>query len=516
MYYSKKIKKALFSGISVGALALFILFASSCNKSLDVPSTRVAGEPEHWTSLDDVRSALFGVYGLFRAALANDDAYWLWGDLREGDFTSFSRPDLTAIINDNLNASYPVIQNITDWRRFYAVINACNLFIERSDSALQDKRYTELNHKVDIAQIRSLRAFAYFFMVRIWGDVPLIVHSHEGTFIPQAKTSKDKVLAFCENELRAAAPDLPYVYGGDDPQQPGQYYGYQNSRFVNTLITKLAGYAMLAHIAAWQGHYYNVAVYTKFILDNYKKEGMFYTTIDQLTDPDGIFADRNANQLIGFNFVKGHGEATASGHIEQLTLAAPLVTKPFPDIYVTKDSISSAFPAANGNDERFGIDTLSGLPRTAYFTNYSGETPIFSKIKVINGGTQDPNFAVFTSAIIFTRLEEITLLRAEALTVLKQRGDAIQLLNIIKKNRGIEPYVEGASGDLLTEIFNERRRELMGEGWRWYDQIRYNRIKHNNPAFDNLINKGGIYWPIAQEVLNRNHLLVQNSYWTGK
>lgn len=516
MYYFKKIGKVIFSRTCVGILALFTLGVSSCNKSLDVPSTRVAGESQHWTSLDDVRSGLFGIYGLFRAALANDDAYWLWGDLRKGDFTSFSRPDLNAIIDGDLNASYPVIQNITDWRRFYAVINACNLFIERSDSALQDKRYTALNHKVDIAQVRSLRAFAYFFMVRIWGDVPLIIHSHDGTFEPRERNSQDTVLSFCEKELRDVAPDLPYVYGSDDPQQPGPYYGFNHSRFINTLITKLAAYAMLAHIAAWQGHYYDVAFYTKFILDNYKKEDMYYTTIDQLTDADGIFSNRDPDQLIGFNFVQGHGEATASGHIEQLTLAAPLVAKPSPDIYVTKDSISSIFPSSNGNDVRFGIDTLSGLPRTAYFTNYSGETPIFSKIKVINGGYQNSDYAVFTSAIIFTRLEEITLLRAEALAVLGRNGEAIGLLNIIRKNRNIDPFVDGISGDLVNAVFNERRRELMGEGWRWYDLVRYNKIKQSNPEFKHLIDEGGIYWPISQNVLNRNHLLKQNIYWANK
>jgi hypothetical protein len=53
----------------------------------------------------------------------------------------------------------------------------------------------------------------------------------------------------------------------------------------------------------------------------------------------------------------------------------------------------------------------------------------------------------------------------------------------------------------------------MGEGWRWYDLVRQNRIKRTNPAFNELIDKGGIYWPIAQEVLNRNSKIKQNSYW---
>jgi len=507
-------------------LAAFLIMASSllvlpsCNDTLDVKSTRVSGEQNHWEGLDDVRSGLIGIYGLLRAALANENGYWLRGDLRHGDFTAYSRPDLKAIINGTLNASYPVIKDLSNWRRFYAVVNAANLFIENADRALADKRYTKVNYKVDIAQARALRAFTYFLMVRIWGDVPLILNPPGGHFKELPRTPKEEVLAFAERELRDVAPDLPYVYGDEDPQLPGDYFGYPHTRFVNTLITKLAAYAMLAHVAAWEGHYMDVSVYTKFILDNAEKESLTYVSTDDLTKPDGLFSNRQSNQLIGFNFVAGHGEATTTGHIEDLTLANPFISRRYPQIYVSKDSISSIFPSSNGNDQRFGIDTISGLPRTAYFTNYRGEMPIFSKIKVLSQGNSS-EFAKYSSVLVFTRLEEITLLRAEALAVLANNdasnaNEAVKLLNTVKGNRGANNYVPGKSGDLLYAIFSERRRELMGEGWRWWDQVRYHRIKRDNPLFNKLLNDGGIYWPVSQEVINRNSKITQNSYWLGK
>ncbi len=517
-----KIKKAVLSLVVISMIGGCLLMMSSCNKTLDVKSTRVAGEKGHWESLDDVRSGLIGIYGLLRAALSNNDAYWLRGDLRKGDFTAYSRPDLKAIIHGNLNASYPVLQDITDWRRFYAVINACNSFIANSSKALTDRRYSKLNHKVDMAQVRALRAFTYFLMVRIWGDVPLVTEPAGGTFEELSRTPKEKVLGFAENELREVAPTLPYVYGSDDPQMPGNYYGYTNTRFVNTLITKLAAYAMLAHIAAWQGHYIDVSVYTKFILDNQSKEGLTYVSTDQVVAADGLFSNRQSNQLIGFNFVDGHGEMTTTGHIEDLTLASPFITRQYPQIYVSKDSISSIFPTSNGNDSRFGIDTLSGLPRTAYFSNYRGEIPIFKKIKILKGEQSETHFSKYSSVLIFTRLEEITLLRAEALAVLNKPDDengedgAITLLNIVRNERGIKKYTSGNSTDLITAIFQERRRELMGEGWRWWDLVRYNRIKRNNPAFNTLLDEGGEYWPISNDVLDRNDEITQNAYWNGK
>ncbi len=518
----------LFTNTRILLLASLLIFTNSgCEKQLDVQSSRQANEAGHWTTFEDARSGLIGMYGLFRAALANNNAHWLLGDLRAGDFKSVFRPDLKAIIDGNLNASYPALQSITDWRRFYAVINACNLFIERAEGCLKDKRYTESYYRLDIAQARSLRAFAYFYMVRIWGDVPLITKTQEGSFEPLPRTDKNLVLSFAEQELIAAAPRLPYLYSGNDPEQlfPANYYGLTQSQWLNTAFNKLAAYSLLAHIAAWQGRYLDVAVYTEFIVNNYSKSNLTMLSTGDLVGQSGSLGGvfngggDNFNQLIGFNFINNRGETTSGGHIEQLTLANTTIypmSKQLPDIYVTKDSISGIFPANNPYDQRFGTDTSTraNLLFTAYFENYSAEIPVFKKIRVVDGAASNTGeFAVFNSSIVFTRLEEIRLLRAEALAVLGQSAAALQELNAVRGNRGVNSISAGASTDILKEVFDERRRELMGEGWRWYDQVRYNRVKRNNPAFNALLDNGGIYWPIAQDVLNRNPNLVQNAYW---
>ena len=170
-------------------------------------------------------------------------------------------------------------------------------------------------------------------------------------------------------------------------------------------------------------------------------------------------------------------------------------------------------------DQRFGIDTLNGLPRTAYFTNYNAEIPIFSKIKVLGDGGTDGQFAVYSSAIIFSRLEEITLLKAEADAVLNKINGingALAMLNLIRNKRGESSYDATVDGNLIDAIFAERRRELMGEGWRWYDQVRYNKITKKDPVITKLIEQGGIYWPIAASVLAANTNIQQNAYWNNK
>lgn len=495
-------------------LLLLLSCSTGCKKLLDIDSTHAVSEENFWNSHEDTRTALIGVYGLLRAAMADNNAWWMYGELRMGDFQSLQRQDLKAIVKGNLRAAYPLLQTLSNWRRFYAVINAANMFMEHvAEVRERDPKYSEQNMKVDIAQMRFMRAYTYFFLVSVWGDVPLITSSHDGQFENKARDNKETVLAFVEKELLAAAPDLPYKYSVDDPQQLGQYYNETNTRWAGVLARKLTAYAILAHVAAYQGKYVDASVYAQFVLDNYSKGGSYYVGTDELVRGTGFFHWKQDNHILGFNFDWGHVDATFSGHLEELTLAKPVVDKALPDIYVPKDTILSVFNQPL--DERFSLDTLTGVPTSdRYFTSFNTQVPIFNKVKVIqDGNTADPSFRIYSSTIIITRLENITLLQAEALAVIGQQQKAIDLLNTIRDMRRIKRYDVTVEGDLIDAIFRERRKELMGEGWRWFDLIRYNKIKQNDPAFMTLINNGGIYWPVADEVITQNPLITQNPYW---
>lgn len=72
-----------------------------------------------------------GVYGLTRAALADNNTHWICGDLRKGDFTVYKRSDLQAVSDNELNKPYDLLKKVSNWRRFYAVINAASVFMEK-------------------------------------------------------------------------------------------------------------------------------------------------------------------------------------------------------------------------------------------------------------------------------------------------------------------------------------------------------------------------------------------------
>jgi hypothetical protein len=487
------------------------ILGSGCKKSLDIESTHLVNEANNWKSITDTRSALLGTYGLLRAAMADNNGHWLYGELRDGDFKASSRLDLKAIIGGNLNAPYPVLQSLSNWRRFYAVINSATLFIDRAHEVLEkDKQYTERNYQVDIAQMRALRAFTYFYISRIWGDVPLVT-AGDGNFENVHRSPKAEVLGYAEAEMLKAANDLPYRYGDvTDPLLPGLYYGENSSSWSGVLFTRVSAYAVLAHIAAWNEKYIDASGYVIEALDNGYKAGAFALTTASMTKSDGLFYGKQSAQIFGLSFSWADRESTTTGHIEDLTLAAPLVTKLKPQIFVPDETVLGIFN--ENNDERFSIDPTTGRAKTDYFVNFGSSNTVFSKIKCIRNASSDGSLALFSSSIVFTRMEELILLYAESMAALGNTSSAIEALNAMRLNRGLIKY-GGNNDGVVDAIFQERRRELMGEGWRWYDLVRYNRIKRNNPDFNKLIDNNGIFWPINEDVLNRNSLLIQNNYW---
>jgi len=513
-------------------LVIPILFSTSCQKMLDVPSTRLVEEKNMWLKQEDARAGLMGVYGLARAALGDNTRHWLYGDVRKvngqgGDFNSVQRLDIKAIADNSLRSSYPLVRSLANWRRFYAVINAANIFLERAPQILKtDFRYQPADLKLDIAHARVVRAFTYFYMVRIWGDVPFMVSSHDGKFENKPREDQNKILAFVESELLAAVVDLPYAYNKGNVEQPrATYYADEEE-----MARKSSVYAILAHVYAWQGKYAESAVCSKWVLDNMAnplmggQNQLLTGSVDQVRRMfRGEFGSNQWNILFGFSRQFYSMESFTTGSLEELTLAAPyIMNKSLPAIFVPKDSILKIYNESN--DARFSINPVTGAPGSdETFGAFDRAVPIFTKVFIISanfppvntttGPGSDGSIATFGSSTVFSRPEDMAFLLAEASVVLGDKTTALQLLNDARARRGLPVYDAAKHGTILQAIFNERRRELIGEGWRWYDYIRYKKILNNDPKFAELVNNGGIYWPIAQEVLDQNPLLSQYPYW---
>src|SRR5690606_34064746 len=109
-------------------LTTICVLLSSCEKMLDVDSTRVVSDENMWEKMEDTRAGLLGIYALTKAALVDNNAFWLYGEVRTGEFVVPIRRDLMAISQQDLNANDETLEALRNWRRWYAVINAANVF----------------------------------------------------------------------------------------------------------------------------------------------------------------------------------------------------------------------------------------------------------------------------------------------------------------------------------------------------------------------------------------------------
>ncbi len=520
----KKINSHKVKYVAAGLCLLSVMgVTTSCSDFFDVESRHVLPDNEHWQTLEDARGAMMGVYGLMRAAMADNNTFFTCGELRAGDFTAYNRPDLDAVIHNQLNLNIPLVNEVADWSRFYRVINAAAILIDNVDKAqVADPSYSEQTAKWDKAQARALRALAYFELARIWGDVPLITEAYDNGSFPKVKrTPVAQVLQYAKNELIAAAKDLPFLFGTDT----NLYYRQKSDVWRGMLFSKLSAYAVLAQLSAWMGNYADADSYAQYVTDNVSQVGVKedILAVSSITSSNnGLFNGSSTTYgpqriaALVTEYSDGNMEYTPTGHLEQWTLSEPYVNRPMADLYVSRDSLLNIYPDVK--DLRMGVDTATMKYADGYF-NMNRAVPVFSKVNVMQDGSpKDEDFAVFSSAIILSRPEDMYLLRAEALTMLNRTTDAIGILNKVRVARGLDQVSYqrnfGNNPDkLLDAVFAERRRELIGEGQRWYDLIRRQKIRKDNPALLRLIEEGGIYWPVSEEVIRQNPSIEQNPYW---
>jgi hypothetical protein len=501
-----KMKIKILKRIASLLLITGLVSVTSCKKILDLEPHNSTFTGAYFTNGVDANTAIAGAYALLRSALLNKTSFHVYGDATAKEFSINSGQDDAAYnISNGEFTGLNVDGGFWNWANYYQLLQQINLIIVK----VPDIPINLFNNQDDkqriIGEAYFLRAFTYFYMSRIWGDVPLKLAPDLD--ISQAKniarTPAADVLKQCLADLKVAEADL--VFGYTDGSQQA------------VRANKGSAFALEAHIQAWTHNYAACEQATAQVINNGG-----YSLITDTSQFSKIFIGKSLEGIfeINISYNQSEGESVAGDYAAyQPTLSNPFIfTKTKLEWPLNTIYLKQLFSDTTDIKTDIRYKTYFFQPKTNV-----GQTIKYSNITYVDGSAKtDPRLS---NNIIIFRLADIILLRAEALNQLGRDGEAIPLLNQIRSRAHISTYTGGGGDALARTILEERLRELFYEGQSFYDLVRTKHIgdptssfiaDYNSSFTDTRINAGGNYWPIDPGMFKDDFTLKQTPYWQGK
>jgi hypothetical protein len=493
----KRLKYTYIVGL---VLIVGILSSTSCKKILEIDPHNTTFTNAYFVNGTDANTAISGAYSLLRSVLLDNYNYHVYGDAASGAFSINGGLD-----NANFNISngefvgLNVGSGTRTWLNYYKLIQQLNLIIEKVPGIDIAKFSNQDDKKSIIGEAYFLRAYVYFYMSRVWGDVPLKIKADldfsQAMNIPRAPAAE--VLKQCLADLKVAEENL--VFG----------YSDEGRRAVRANLG--SAYALEAHIMAWQKDYVGSEKASGLVIT---KGG--YSLLDSASYPK-VFIGKSLEGIfeINISYIQNEGYNIRDGEGGY----APTLSSPF--VY---GRTQVNWPVNTIYIKRIYKDTADIRYKDFFFQPEStqGQTIKFSNVTYADGSAKtQPRLS--NNLIIF-RLADIMLLRAEALNHLGRDAEALTMLNAVRARAGI-PASQDAGEALNLTILEERLRELYYEGQSFYDLTRVTKLnsptshyfsEYNSRFDDTRINAGGTLWPVDPSMFKDDYQIVQTPYWLGK
>lgn len=487
--------------------ACMLLTVSSCKKILELESENVPSSNKFWKTEKDALAGLLGGYSLLRDALTDENRYYVYGDVPANTFeiTYTSDYSIHQIRDGSFDGVYyGYLENLQDWTKFYKSIAQANLLIEKITD-IPEAAFQRDYKNYYLGESYFLRAYNYFFISRVWGDVPLVLEAVEDVFQAKnyAREKQDVVLKQALDDLAKAVEMLP--------QTPLS----TNDRGIRA--TKASAIALQAHIYAWMKNYPKCEEVTADLVNNPGSYGLTFITDSASYSRMSIGKSTEAIFEININYAQN--EAATRG-IGEKTLWSPyLATR-------TIDDNKERVPWRVHPGTRSNLFWEAGDKRADHWFFYDDRAKAYMLTKyanVIYRDGDEKRDPYYSNNIIIFRLSDVILLRAEALYENGKEPDARLLLNMTRSRAGIgdlDPALTGV--DFFYELIWERGRELFAEGQFYWDLLRTDiATEYFNPVFKDAMHAGSTtygrnFWPIPRKLFKDNLLMKQTAYWNGR
>ena len=555
---------------------------ASCSDFLEIePQNEIILE-KFWNEKADVDAIIGGCY----SSLQDEGVIkriMVWGEFRS-DNISVGRNiqqdgSLEKVLKENIDAK----NTYTDWSGFYEVINRCNTVIKYAPGVAEvDPAYTQSELQANIAEMVALRSLSYFYLIRTFRDVPFSreAYTDDDQKMDLPATKFDAVVDSLIDDLESVKNNAVKRYPVTKPlYQTGRVTqdfihallcelylwkkDYQNCiRYADMVIAakkviyeenrlqktsstisqtndveeKYNGYPLVSNSS--QVNYFGDAYDTLFGYDNDNQDELNQEIIFQLIfddDPQGSSMRQNG----AVNTFYGNSQSNI-GFVAPSDFIFDDYDEKKGEVWAEKNKKldSRIFFDCDVDDK--SINKYKTRTLTIESAS-SSSTPRYSYGSTYPQNQNGSNWIIY-------RLSDIMLMKAEALTQQMREGSdadvveynkpllsqAFSLVNAINKRALCQSKLadtllatDYTTKSLMEElVYQERQRELMFEGKRWYDLVRISQRTGNTQKLStaarrkattgadliaNLLAKmDAIYWPYNLDEIKVNSNLVQN------
>ncbi len=508
-------------GSKVLLCSALLLGAFSCSNFLDEEDPSNLTPESFYTEAKHADAAIAAAYAdtrFFGDGAGIFSSNWQLLEAPTGTTTTETaqNSDLNNLYSLTYDPNTGHIQNW--WRGIYRVVANANLVLENVPKITMDEA---AKTKV-LGEARFLRAWAYFYAVRIWGDVPLILKPQTAVspdFYP-TRTATDAVYAqIVEDLITAEGAGLPWM----------DATGRASQSAAKSLLAKV--YLTMAGQPLNKGaaYYTLAAAKAKEVIDNPGTINLFDT------------------------YAKVHDEALRNTveHIFSIQYTADVAENPMGNMFPNFKPTTYRGPSGTGSTiptvqfynsfepgDRRTVDQQGWFYSTYYTDGYKasfalGAPYIFKHFNVTaNGNSGKEGTKKDNLNVPMIRFAEVLLIYAEAQNE-AEGGPNQAAFDALKRIRDRAQLTTPAIGTFSQATFREavwreRWHELCFEGITWFDMVRLRKVyNHATNGFDDFVGhvntnsnqalqEKHLLFPITrQELVNNPKLTPQNPGYPG-
>lgn len=431
------------------AYILLLFVVSSCSKQLDQNPVSNTTTDNFYTNSNDFLQAINGVYSKLRDYPSQ--SLWL-SEMRSDDIAAVSDGNRDW---QNINDFSPNLTTtgfiVSSWsNNFNGIFNANAVLdaLTSKGSVLTDSLRTRIT-----AEARYLRAFYYFQSLRLYGGLPVVDKALTATEVATVpRSSVEDVYTFIISDLEYAAANLPATYAGADV---GRATSYAAKGILGLVYLTRSGPTYGVKGPGLNSNEYDKAL---ALFNEIINSGKYQF----LSDYASIFSYTNENNKEVIFDVQFMSSSNGAGFPSYLV----------PVAYWTGQGISNAYGngygASNFNISKNLLASYDATDiRKSFNIQLSYSAPFVKKyIDYSKRGTSGTDWPI---NYIVLRYTDVLLMKAECiLHGVGTHSDAVDIVNQVRNRAGLTPVADIT----LESLFEERRKEFLGEGLRWNDLVR--------------------------------------------